>query len=98
AADDAVDAASGDAAAAKIEKERLTPAGLACRWGWVSRRALGDWRASSDVLEHRANFLGRRTVERHEPLFAAFAPRAHDPTRQVDALQIEIDELAQPQS
>ena len=38
------------------------------------------------------------SVERHEPLLAALAAHAHDPARQVDVLEIEIDELAQPQS
>src|SRR5215831_11851971 len=83
AADDAVDAARGDAAAAKIEEERLTPARLTCRGGRVARRALSDWSATGDVLQHRTNRRSRGPVERHEPLLPALASHAHDATRQV---------------
>src|SRR5262245_54081370 len=34
-------------------------------------------------------------VERYDPLFASFAHHAHHPTREIDILQVERNELAQ---
>src|SRR5262245_37949649 len=42
-----------------------------------------------------AQRLLSRFVERHDSLFASFAHHAHHPTREIDILQIECNELAQ---
>jgi len=98
AADDAIDAARGETAAAKIQEERLPSARLTDGGRRVPRRPPGHRSATRDVLEHRPNRLPRWPVERHEPLLPALASHAYDPARQVHVFQIEVDKLAQPQA
>ena len=60
-----------------------------------SPRPLPVCRSAS--AQHRADRVGGGPVERHEPLLAALAAHAHDAARQVDVLEVEIDQFAQPQ-
>ena len=50
------------------------------------------------VLQHLADRLGRRAIERHEPLLATLAINPRDTARQIDVTKIEPDQLAQSQT
>ena len=50
------------------------------------------------VLQPRTNRRFGGSIERDDPLLAALSEHAHDPAAQIDVLEAESDELAQPQS
>jgi hypothetical protein len=93
-ADDAIDAAGGEPAAAEIQEQRCSarPSGF-LRTSNVKLRTFADERPM--IREHQPHRLRGLRIEWHQTLFSALAFDADDPSAQVEILEVHPDELAQ---
>ncbi len=85
AADDAVDAAHGEAAAPVVDEERIA----------LADAGRGGRRAALEIAAQRAR---RARIERHEPLFPSFPEHTDHLAGEVDVIESETRELAHAQA
>src|SRR5262245_50536126 len=79
AADDTIDAAGGETAAAQVQENGIPSSGVS--WLFRVRSSNFDVRSSRDalmIIEHPAYRVRGRAPERHQPLFPALPSDAHD--------------------